>query len=443
MPSHAYFGGLVQILDKTLAIILAGGQGSRLHPLTAERAKPSVPFGGIYRIIDFTLSNCLHSGLRQIMILTQYKSHSLNKHLRDGWSIFNPEIGEFITAIPAQMRMGNAWYTGTADAIYQNRYLLERNDIEYVVVLAGDHIYRMDYAEMLKEHIFKMLDVSVACMPVSLEEARAFGVIETDEDHLIRHFFEKVRNPPPMPDDPERALASMGIYVFSLPALLEVLQHDHFENESGHDFGKNILPWMVGTQMRVGAYHFGSDKGRVLKDSYWRDVGTIDAYYKANMDLLKPVPPINLYQKDWLIRTYHGQFPSARMVPSATGEVGFVENALLAGGDVIIGARVIQSILSHDVRVEAGALVEKSILFDGVLVGEGTRLRKCIIDKGVTIPPGVSIGWNLADDKKRFTVSENEVVVVTKGYKFPVPSLSTSTSPPESDTTLLEESELS
>jgi len=426
----------VQILDKTLAIILAGGQGSRLYPLTAERAKPSVPFGGIYRIIDFALSNCLHSGLRQIMILTQYKSHSLNKHLRDGWSIFNPEIGEFITAVPAQMRMGNAWYTGTADAIYQNRYLLERSDIEYVVVLAGDHIYRMDYAEMLKEHIFKMLDVSVACMPVSLEEAKAFGVLEIDENHLIRGFFEKVQNPPVMPDDPERALASMGIYIFSLPALLKVLQQDHAETESGHDFGQNILPWMVSKEMKVGAYHFGGQDGRVSQDSYWRDVGTIDAYYKANMDLLKPMPAINLYQKDWLIRTYHGQFPSARMVPSATGEVGLVENASLAGGVVIIGAKVIQSILSHDVRVEAGAFVEKSILFDGVLVGEGARLKKCIIDKGVTIPPDVYIGWNLADDKKRFTVSEDGVVVVTKGYKFPSPSQDTPSSAVSGTTSL-------
>ncbi len=430
----------MQILDKTLTIILAGGQGSRLYPLTAERAKPSVPFGGIYRIIDFALSNCLYSGLRQILILTQYKSHSLNKHLRDGWSIFNPEIGEFITAIPAQMRMGNDWYTGTADAIYQNRYLLERNDIDNVVILAGDHIYRMDYAEMLKEHIFKKLDVTVACMPVSLEEAKAFGVIEIDEDHRIQRFFEKVPNPPPMPDDPTRALASMGIYVFSLQTLLDVLQHDHVENESGHDFGKNILPRMVDSRMKVGAYAFGGHKGRVSQDNYWQDVGTIDAYYSANMELLKPIPAINLYQKDWLIRTYHGQFPSARMVPSGSGEVGLVKNASLAGGDVIIGAKVIQSILSHDVRVEAGALVEQSILFDRVLVGKDARLRKCIIDKGVTIPPGASIGWNREEDKKRFTVSENGVVVVTKGYKFPSPTpaaFSTSVTDPIS----LEESE--
>ena len=406
------------IADKTLTIILAGGVGSRLYPLTADRAKPAVPFGGIYRIIDFTLSNCLHSGFRRVMVLTQYKSHSLNKHLRDGWSIFSPEVGEFITAIPAQMQMGQGWYAGTADAIFQNRFILERSDAEYLLVLAGDHIYRMDYAEMLRAHINRKWDATVACMPVPLGEARAFGVIETNADRLVRRFVEKVPDPPTIPGDPGRALASMGIYIFNVPLLLDLLQKDHEDPDSQHDFGRNILPRMV-TSHTVGAYFFGEEGGRVTKDRYWRDVGTIDAYYHANMDLLEPVPPIDLYQKDWLIRTYHGQFPSARMVPSETGEVGFVENASLAGGDVIIGARVIRSILSHDVRVEARALVEGSILFDGVRVGEGARLRKCIIDKRVSIPPGATIGWDLDRDRKRFAVSEGGVVVVTKGYRFP------------------------
>ncbi|MFQ5543830.1 MAG: glucose-1-phosphate adenylyltransferase [Nitrospiria bacterium] len=409
---------MMQISTKTIAIVLAGGVGSRLHPLTAERAKPSVPFGGIYRIIDFTLSNCLHSGLRKILILTQYKSHSLNKHLRDGWSTFNPEIGEYITAIPAQMRMGGKWYAGTADAIYQNIYLLERDEAEYVLILAGDHIYRMDYSEMLKEHIEKKRDVTVACMPVSVEEAKAFGVIETDTNLRIRGFVEKVSNPPTIPGDPDQSLASMGIYVFNRNMLLDILKKDHALEISDHDFGKNILPEIVGSH-HVGAYFFGSPAGRVTRDQYWRDVGTLDAYYQANMDLLKPVPPINLYQRDWSIRTYHGQFPSARMVASSSGKIGYVENASLAGGDVIIGARVIRSILSHDVRVEAGALVEESILFDNVRVGPEARLRRCIIDKGVTIPPGETIGWDKEHDGKRFTVSEKGVTVVTKGYRFP------------------------
>lgn len=411
----------MQVTEKTLSIILAGGVGSRLHPLTADRAKPSVPFGGIYRIIDFTLSNCLHSGLRRILILTQYKSHSLHKHLRDGWSIFNPEVGDFITAVPAQMRTGEEWYAGTADAINQNRYLLERSGAEYILVLAGDHIYRMDYAEMLEEHVRRKFDVTVACMPVPMAEASSFGVIEVDDGFKIRHFVEKVAHPPSIPGHPDQALASMGVYVFSLPVLLKVLAQDHEDIASGHDFGRNILPGILESHA-VGAYRFGGVEGRVTPDRYWRDVGTLDAYYQANMDLLDPIPPIDLYQKDWPIRTYHGQYPSARMVPSSSGEVGMVTNALLAGGDVIIGAKVSHSILSPDVWVESGAVVEESILFEGVRVGAGARLRHCIIDKEVHIPPDETIGCDLEHDRERFTLSEKGVVIVPKGYQFkPMP----------------------
>ncbi|HZR45444.1 MAG TPA: glucose-1-phosphate adenylyltransferase [Candidatus Manganitrophaceae bacterium] len=410
----------MQIVEKTLSIVLAGGVGSRLHPLTADRAKPSVPFGGIYRIIDFTLSNCLHSGLRRILILTQYKSHSLHKHLRDGWSVFNPEIGEFITAVPAQMRMGEGWYAGTADAINQNRYLLERSQADYVLVLAGDHIYRMDYARMLEEHVQRKFDVTVACMPVSLEEARAFGVMEIDDHLRVKAFIEKSQNPPSLPGHPDQALASMGVYVFNLPVLLEVLAQDHKDDASGHDFGRNILPGIIGSH-QVGAYRFGGVQGRVTPDRYWRDVGTLDAYFQANMDLLEPIPPIDLYQKDWPIRTYHGQYPSARMVPSSSGEVGSVTNALLAGGDVIIGAKINHSILSPDVWVEAGAVVEESILLEGARIGAGARLRHCIIDKEVRIPPGETVGIDLDLDRQRFTISEKGVVVVPKGYQFKLP----------------------
>lgn len=408
----------MEAVGKTLSVVLAGGMGSRLYPLTEARCKPSVPFGGVYRIIDFTLSNCLHSGLRKIMVLTQYKSHSLNKHLRDGWSIFNPEIGEFIIAIPAQMQMGDEWYTGTADAVYQNRAILERSKAKYVLVLSGDHIYRMDYEEILQKHVDRKLNVSVACMTVAIDEAHAFGVVEIDDNHQIRKFVEKAKDPPTIPGDPEHALASMGIYVFNLPFLLEVLAQDHKDTSSAHDFGRNIIPGLVDTHT-VGAFHFGDIKGRVGQDHYWRDVGTLDAYYQANMDLLRPVPPINLYQEDWPIRTYHGQSPSARMVPSSSGEVGCVENASLAGGDVIIGARVVQSILSNNVLVESGARVEESILFEGVRVGAGAHLRRCIIDKGVTIPPGTTIGWNHEEDQKMFARSETGIVVVPKGYQFP------------------------
>lgn len=410
----------MQIIEKTLSIVLAGGVGSRLHPLTADRAKPSVPFGGIYRIIDFTLSNCLHSGLRRILILTQYKSHSLHKHLRDGWSVFNPEIGEFITAVPAQMRMGEGWYAGTADAINQNRYLLERSQADFVLVLAGDHIYRMDYARMLEEHVHRKFDVTVACMPVSLEEARAFGVMEIDEHLRVKAFIEKSQNPPSLPGHPDQALASMGVYVFNLPVLLEVLAQDHKDDASGHDFGRNILPGIIRSH-EVGVYRFGGVQGRVTPDRYWRDVGTLDAYFQANMDLLEPIPPIDLYQKDWPIRTYHGQYPSARMVPSSSGEVGSVTNALLAGGDVIIGAKIHHSILSPDVWVESGAVVEESILFEGARIGAGAHLRHCIIDKEVRIPPGETVGLNPDLDRQRFTISEKGVVVVPKGYQFKSP----------------------
>jgi glucose-1-phosphate adenylyltransferase len=408
---------LVQVLSETLAIILAGGAGKRLYPLTLDRAKPAVPFGGIYRIIDFTLSNCLHSGIRRVLVLTQYKSHSLHKHLRDGWSIFNPEIGEFITAVPAQMRIGTGWYAGTADAINQNRFILERSGAKYALILAGDHIYRMDYARMVEDHVDRKLDVTVACMPVPIDQAKAFGVVEIGRDRRVRTFVEKVDNPPSLPDDPGHAMASMGVYVFNLPLLLDILAQDNQDQASSHDFGNNILPRIIYSH-EVGAYQFGGAEGRVTRDRYWRDVGTLDAYYEANMDLLKPIPPIDLYQKDWLIRTYHGQYHSARTVNSSSGKLPVVTNALLGAGDMIIGAQVVRSILSPDVWVDEGAVIEDAILFPGVRVGPDARLRRCIVDKEVFIPAKETLGYDLELDRKRFTVSESGVVVVPKGYQF-------------------------
>jgi glucose-1-phosphate adenylyltransferase len=405
------------MLDTTLTIVLAGGVGSRLAPLTADRAKPAVPFGGIYRIIDFTLSNCLHSGLRRILVLTQYKSHSLQKHLRDGWTIFNPEIGEFITTVPAQMRVGEGWYAGTADAIHQNRYLLERSGAERVLVLAGDHVYRMDYAQMLEEHVRRKWDVTVACVPVPFAQARAFGVVEIDEDQVIKKFVEKSAHPPTIPNDPSHVLASMGIYVFNLEFLLNLLESNEKAGIPRDDFGRDILPSIVGDRT-VGACRFGGMEGRVTPDGYWRDVGTLDAYYEANMDLLKPIPPLNLYQKDWPIRTYHAQHPPARSVPSSSSAAGEVTNALLAGGDVVIGAAVRRSILSPDVWISQGAVVEDAILFEDVRVGAGARLKRCIVDKSVSIPPNETIGWDLELDRSRFTVSEGGVVVVPKDARF-------------------------
>jgi glucose-1-phosphate adenylyltransferase len=405
------------MLDQTLTIILAGGIGSRLKPLTIDRAKPAVPFGGKYRIIDFALTNCLHSGLRRILVLTQYKSHSLQKHLRDGWSIFNPELGEYITPVPPQMRQGERWYAGTADAIHQNLYLVERSGARYVMILSGDHIYRMDYAAMLDAHQQHGADATVACMEVGVEEARAFGVVSIDEDNRITEFMEKPQRPATIPGDSEHALASMGVYLFSTELLTETLHEDHQDRESSHDFGKDILPKLIQTH-RVFAHRFGGAEGRVTPDRYWRDVGTLDAFYEANMDLLKPIPALDLYQQDWPIRSYAGQTPPARTVPGASGNEGIFINSIVAGGTVIAGGIVQHSILFPNVFVGDETQVEGSILFDGVRVGDGAQLKHCIVDKGVDIPPRESIGYDLERDRQRFTVSDKGVVVVPKGFRF-------------------------
>jgi glucose-1-phosphate adenylyltransferase len=403
--------------EHTLTILLAGGTGSRLLPLTADRAKPAVPFAGKYRVIDFTLSNCLHSGLRRMLVLTQYKSHSLQKHLRDGWSIFNPECGEFITVVPPQMRTGGSWYSGTADAIYQNLFLLQRSGAGKALILAADHIYRMDYAAMIKAHGETGADLTIGCMQVPLHEARAFGVMAVDGDGRIVAFQEKPANPKPMPGQPGAALASMGIYVFSMATLLEARRAAHARTDSSHDFGKDIIPPLVASG-RVFAYAFGGERGRVTPDRYWRDVGTLDAYYESNMDLLEVAPPLDLYQKDWAIRTYHSQSPPARMVPGSCGTDGLLANSIVGSGTVIVGAVVRRSILSSRVRVEEGAVVEDALLFDNVTVGAGARLRRCIIDKGVHIPDGEAVGFDLDADRRRFTVSDKGVVVVPKEYVF-------------------------
>lgn len=405
------------MLDKTLAIILAGGVGTRLQPLTNDRAKPAVPFGGKYRIIDFTLANCLHSEIRQVLVLTQYKSHSLQKHLRDGWSIFNPELGEYITPIPPQMRVDGEWYSGTANAIYQNLYMIERSEADWIVVLSGDHIYRMDYAELVKSHIEQQADVSIACMEVLLQEAQAFGVMEVDANSRVVGFEEKPQQPKPLPDNAEYALASMGIYVFNREMLLDVLRRDHDEAASSHDFGHDILPSLIASH-RACAYRFGNDGGRVSPDRYWRDVGTIDAYYEANMSLLEPVPPLDLYQQDWMIRTYQGQTPPARTVPGESGNEGVFVNSIVSGGVIIAGGGVNRSILFPGVRVQDEAIVEDAILLNDVIIGEGAQVRRCIIDKNVVVPAGEEIGVDLASDRQRFQISDNGIVVIPKGYSF-------------------------
>jgi len=404
-------------LSNTLCIILAGGVGARLHPLTADRAKPAVPFGGKYRIIDFTLTNCLHSGLRRVLVLTQYKSHSLQKHLRDGWTIFNPEISEYITPVPPQMRTGESWYSGTADAIFQNLYLVERSNAQFVLILSGDHIYRMDYAAMLQFHREQKAELTIACMPVPLASASSFGIMSVDDAHRIREFHEKPKIPKTMPDEPHRALASMGIYIFNMDLLSHELQADHALTTSSHDFGKDIIPRLIETHC-VYAYRFGGEAGRVTPDRYWRDVGTIDSYYAANMDLLAPVPPLNLYQPDWPIRTYTGQNPPVRMVRGASGRAGEFVDSMLSSGTVISGGTVKHSILFSQVQVDENALVEDSILFDGVHIGAGAYLKCCIVDKNVQVPPGERIGFDATTDAARFTVTESGITVVPKGYQF-------------------------
>lgn len=405
------------MLNQTMTFILAGGKGSRLFPLTSIRSKPAVPFGGKYRIIDFTLTNCLHSGLRNVLVLTQYKSHSLNKHLRDGWSIFNPELGEYITPVPAQMNSGENWYEGTADAIYQNLNLLERSNAEYVLILSGDHIYRMDYQAMLKAHLETKADVTIACMEVSVEEASAFGVVVTKEDQQIIAFEEKPTQPTPVPGKPDKALASMGLYIFSAKLLTKALAQDHENPESSNDFGKDILPLMVNDK-KVQAYTFGSTEGRVSQDRYWRDVGTIDAYYQANMDLLEHKPQLDLYQNTWPVRTYQPQAPPARTTIAHSGSEGTFINSILASGVVISGGHINHSILFDNSIVEDEAFISSSIVFDNVCVGAGAMLKNCIIDKNVRIPPGEKIGYDFHKDQQRFTVSEKGIVVVPEGYTF-------------------------
>jgi len=405
------------MLEQTLTVLLAGGVGSRLHPLTQDRAKPAVPFGGKYRIIDFTLANCMHSGLRRILVLTQYKSFSLQKHVRDGWSIFNPELNEYVTTVPPQMRTGESWYQGTADAITQNLYLLERSGAKWVVVLSGDHIYRMDYKEMLKSHQENNAGLTVACREVPLDEARSFGVVSIDEESRIIGFAEKPDNPTPLENDPTNALASMGIYVFSMDLLLNVLKKDAINPNSSHDFGNDIIPNLIAEE-KVFAHRFGAKQGRVSPDGYWRDVGTLDSYYEANMDLLKPVPPINLYQPEWPIRTYQAQYPPSRTVPGQDGTEGIYVNSIAAGGVVISGGSVQHSILFSNVFVDEEANIEDSLILNDVYVGKGVRLKKCIIDKDVRIPDGEWIGIDAKKDAERFTISEKGVVVVPKGYQF-------------------------
>ncbi len=398
-------------VQRNLAMILAGGKGERLYPLTRDRTKPAVPFGGIYRIIDFTLSNCVNSNVRRIYILTQYKSISLNRHVALGWNIFSSHLGEFISLIPAQQRLDESWYQGTADAIFQNIYTLQEDQPDIVLILSGDHVYKMDYRRMIDFHIQTRADLTLAVLQVNKRFSEEFGVVEVDERYRVRDFQEKPSHPKTMPDKADCVLASMGIYVFNTEILVRRLIDDFRNEKSSHDFGKDVIPAMV-KKDKVFAYNFV--QAETGAPEYWRDVGTLDAYWEANMDLVRVTPQFNLYDAEWPIHTFQGHYPPAKTVHAEEGRTGTAINSLVSAGCIISGAKVINCLLSPNVHVHSYAEVEDSIIMEGVQVEEGARVKRSIIDKNVRIPAGIDIGYDLRRDRKRFTVTESGIVVIPR-----------------------------
>ncbi|MCI0684546.1 MAG: glucose-1-phosphate adenylyltransferase [Gemmataceae bacterium] len=403
-------------MREVLTLILAGGKGVRLEPLTRDRAKPAVPFGGLYRIVDFTLSNFINSGLRRALVLTQYKARSLDRHIAAGWGFLPRELDEFIEVLPPQQRIDEHWYKGTADAIYQNIYTIEKCEPKYVLILAGDHIYKMDYGDMIRRHLERNADLTVGCIPVPVKEAPSFGVIQVDREDRILGFQEKPKsNPITIPDDPSQILASMGIYVFTARLMYELLCQDATKTDSDHDFGRNIIPGLIGSQ-RVFVHRF-QDKNRKATP-YWRDVGTLDAYYQANMDLVDVDPVLNLYDRDWPIHTNQPQLPPPKFVfeePGPGSRRGEAHDSMVCQGCIISGGHVRRSILSPNVRINSYALVENSILFSGVDVGRHSRIRRAIIDKDVKIPEKTTVGYDLEHDRRRgFAVTDSGIVVIAK-----------------------------
>ena len=399
-----------KLTSETLAIVLAGGRGSRLKALTDWRAKPAVPFGGKFRIIDFPLSNCINSGIRHIAVATQYKSHSLQRHLQRGWGFLSGQFGEFIEAIPAQQRQGEGWYAGTADAVYQNLDIMRHYDSKYVLVLAGDHIYKMDYGKMVAAHMANGADITVGCIPVPLEEARAFGVMDINDEGRIVEFSEKPDAPKSMPGDTGKALASMGIYVFSASYLRDHLIRDAKDETSSHDFGKDIIPSAIGN---ANVFSFRFMNANTGTPGYWRDVGTIDAYWEANVDLANINPELDLYDKNWPIWTYQEQLPPAKFAFDDEDRRGMAVDTMLSGGCLITGSTVRHSVLFSNVRIHSFSEVEDSVVLPDVEIRRGCRIKRCVIDKGARIPENTVIGENAVEDAKRFYVSENGIALVT------------------------------
>lgn len=404
-----------RITKNTYAMVLAGGRGSRLHQLTDWRAKPAVPFGGKFRIIDFVLSNCVNSGIRRIGVATQYKSHSLIQHIQRGWSFLNGQFGEFVDLLPAQQRIDEEhWYKGTADAVYQNIDILREHNPDFVLILAGDHVYKMDYGKLLAFHVEHKADMTVACLEVPVKDATAFGVMGVDEHSRVVEFAEKPAQPAEMPGKPGVSLASMGIYVFNTKFLFEQLIRDADDGHSSHDFGKDLIPHMV-EKYRVFAQSF--EQSCVgLEDNrgpYWRDVGTLDSYWEANMELTKVVPDLNMYDQEWPIWTHQEQLPPAKFVFDEDDRRGMAIDSLISGGCIVSGSSVRRSVLFSDVRVNSYCDISNSVLLPNVDVGRNVKLNKVIVDKNCKIPEGLVVGFDPEEDKKRFRVSPNGVTLIT------------------------------
>lgn len=405
-----------QLPIKSVALILAGGRGTRLKDLTATRAKPAVHFGGKFRIIDFALSNCINSGIRRIGVITQYQSHTLVQHIQRGWSFFSDEMNEFVDLLPAQQRIhGEHWYRGTADAITQNLDIIRRYKATYIVILAGDHIYKQDYSRMLIDHVEKDAHCTVACMPVPVEQASAFGIMAVDEQKKIIDFIEKPPHPPCIPGDPGKALASMGIYIFNADYLYQMLDEDNHDENSSHDFGKDIIPKVTRAgQAWAHPFPLSCVQSDPDAEPYWRDVGTLEAYWRANLDLASVTPELDIYDKQWPIRTHMESLPPAKFVQDRSGSHGMTLNSLVSGGCIISGSVVVQSVLFPRVRINSFCNIDSSVLLPDVWVGRSCRLRRCIIDRACEIPEGMVIGENAEDDAHRFYRSDEGIVLVTR-----------------------------
>ncbi len=402
------------LAQQTLAVVLAGGRGSRLGPLTDWRAKPAVPFGGKFRIIDFTLSNCLNSGIRRIGIATQYKAQSLIHHVQRGWSFLDGRFNEFIELLPAQQRITADWYKGTADAVFQNLDILRRHNARIVLILAGDHIYKMDYARMIDEHVARRADMTVGCVEVPLAEATQMGVMEVDDKSRVVGFQEKPDVPRPLPGRPDVALGSMGIYVFNAPFLYEQLIRDADEPGSAHDFGHNIIPHLVARGYRLSAHRLKDSCTQLnAGEPYWRDVGTIDAYWEANRELTRVTPALDLYDESWPVWTYQEQLPPAKFIFDMDDRRGAAVDSMVSGGCIISGSTVRNSLLFSSVRVHSFCSIDEAVILPNVEIGRGAVLHRVVIDKGTRIPPGLRVGVDPAEDRKRFHVTDKGITLIT------------------------------